>query len=150
MRALAALVQHYILQPQLVRLDQCLIDVNAFFHRETFMQKLFLASFFVMLFGTAHEQGITRDELKRADLTGKDMDVIVTVVTVPPGKNLPKHIHPGEEAVYVLEGARLSYRTEARGNFPLERPRSILVTHLTSGSRLQATSIEDVDRAHCG
>jgi quercetin dioxygenase-like cupin family protein len=27
------------------------------------------------------------------------MDVIVTVVTVPPGGNLPKHIHPGEEAV---------------------------------------------------
>ena len=53
-----------------------------------------------MLIGTAHAQGSTRDELKRADLTGKEMDVIVTVVTVPPGENLPKHIHPGEEAVY--------------------------------------------------
>jgi hypothetical protein len=32
------------------------------------MQKLLLASFFAMLIGTAHAQGITRDELKRADL----------------------------------------------------------------------------------
>jgi hypothetical protein len=51
------------------------------------MKKLFLASSFAMLIGAAHAQGITRDELKRADLTGKDMDVIVTIVTVPPGEN---------------------------------------------------------------
>jgi quercetin dioxygenase-like cupin family protein len=50
---------------------------------------------------------IKRTELKRADLTGKDLDVIVTVVEVPPGETLGRHIHPGEEAVYVLEGATL-------------------------------------------
>src|SRR3954453_13728206 len=82
------------------------------------MQKLFLASFFAMLIGTAHAQGITRDEIKRADLTGKDMDVIVTVVTVPPGENLPKHIHPGEEAVYVLEGATLELPDGSQRQFP--------------------------------
>ena len=71
------------------------------------MQKLFLASIIAVLINSAHAQGITRDELKRADLTGKDMDVIVTVVTVPPGENLPRHIHPGEEVVYVLDGATL-------------------------------------------
>jgi quercetin dioxygenase-like cupin family protein len=71
------------------------------------MKKLMLASSFAMLLGTAHAQGITRDELKRADLTGKDMDVIVTVVTVPPGESLPRHVHPGEEVVYVLDGATL-------------------------------------------
>ena len=71
------------------------------------MQKLFLASIIAVLINSAHAQGITRDELKRADLTGKDMDVIVIVVTVPPGENLPRHIHPGEEVVYVLDGATL-------------------------------------------
>jgi uncharacterized cupin superfamily protein len=82
------------------------------------MKKLFLASSFAMLIGAAHAQGITRDELKRADLTGKDMDVIVTVVTVPPGENLPKHIHPGEEVVYVLDGATLELPDGSQRPFP--------------------------------
>ena len=59
------------------------------------------------------------DELKRADLTGKDMDVIVTVVTVPPGENLPKHIHPGEEVVYVLDGATLELQDGSQRQFPI-------------------------------
>jgi quercetin dioxygenase-like cupin family protein len=82
------------------------------------MRKLVLASSFAMLIGTAHAQGITRDELKRADLTGKDMDVIVTIVTVPPGENLPKHVHPGEEAVYVLDGATLELPDGSQRQFP--------------------------------
>ena len=88
------------------------------FHRNAIMKKLILASSFAMLVGTAHAQGITRDELKRADLTGKDMDVIVTVVTVPPGENLPRHIHPGEEMVYVLDGATLELPDGSQRPFP--------------------------------
>jgi len=53
------------------------------------------------------QSAIKRTELKRGDLTGKDMDVIVTIVEVPPGESLARHTHPGEEAVYVLEGATL-------------------------------------------
>ncbi|MEH2506954.1 MULTISPECIES: cupin domain-containing protein [unclassified Bradyrhizobium] len=82
------------------------------------MRKLFLASIIAMLISSAHAQGITRDELKRADLTGKDMDVIVTIVTVPPGENLPKHIHPGEEVVYVLDGAMLELSDGSQRQFP--------------------------------
>jgi len=82
------------------------------------MRKLVLASSFAMLIGTEHAQGITRDELKRADLTGKDMEVIVTIVTVPPGENLPKHIHPGEEVVYVLDGATLELPDGSQRQFP--------------------------------
>jgi len=82
------------------------------------MQKLILASITAMLVSSAHAQDITRDELKRADLTGKEMDVIVTIVTVPPGSNLPKHTHPGEEAVYVLEGATLELPDGSQRQFP--------------------------------
>lgn len=82
------------------------------------MKRLFLASSLAMLISSAHAQGITRDELKRADLTGKDMDVIVTIVTVPPGENLPKHIHPGEEVVYVLDGATLELPDGSQRQFP--------------------------------
>jgi quercetin dioxygenase-like cupin family protein len=88
------------------------------FHKEALMRKLVLAWSFAMLINTAQAQGITRDELKRADLTGKDMDVIVTIVTVPPGENLPKHIHPGEEVVYVLEGATLDLPDRSQRQFP--------------------------------
>ena len=82
------------------------------------MQKLILASITAMLVSSAHAQDITRDELKRADLTGKEMDVIVTIVTVPPGGNLPRHTHPGEEAVYVLEGATLELPDGSQRQFP--------------------------------
>jgi quercetin dioxygenase-like cupin family protein len=88
------------------------------FQREAFMKTLVVASSFAMLIGIAHAQGITREELKRADLTGKDMDVIVTIVTVPPGENLPKHIHPGEEVVYVLDGATLELPDGSQRQFP--------------------------------
>jgi len=46
-------------------------------------------------------------ELQRADLTGKDMDIIVNLFEVPPGATVARHIHPAEEVVYVLEGGTL-------------------------------------------
>src|ERR1700751_4819346 len=44
--------------------------------------------------------------LKTADLTGTDKEIIIAVLEVPPGATIARHTHPGEEAVYVLEGAR--------------------------------------------
>ena len=46
-----------------------------------------------------------RTELKRADLTGTNMEIVIAVLEVPPGSTIARHTHPGEEAVYVLEGA---------------------------------------------
>jgi quercetin dioxygenase-like cupin family protein len=82
------------------------------------MQRLFLASIATMLISSVHAQDITRDELKRSNLTGKEMDVIVTVVTVPPGGHLPRHTHPGEEVVYVIEGATLELPDGSQRQFP--------------------------------
>ena len=53
----------------------------------------------------AQAQEIKRTEIKRSDLTGTNMEVIMTVLEAPPGAVLPKHFHHGEEAFYVLEGA---------------------------------------------
>jgi quercetin dioxygenase-like cupin family protein len=47
--------------------------------------------------------------LKRADLTGTNMEIIVSTLEIPPGNTIAKHTHPGEEAVYVLEGATLQF-----------------------------------------
>lgn len=59
------------------------------------------------LFATVAQADVVRSELKRADLTGTNMEVIISVVQVPVGDGLPRHTHHGEEAVYVLEGATL-------------------------------------------
>lgn len=71
--------------------------------------KRFISIIFLLAAVTSAQaqSAIKRTELKRGDLTGKDMDVIVTIVEVPPGESLARHTHPGEEAVYVLEGATL-------------------------------------------
>ena len=70
------------------------------------------------LVGPVHADSIQRTELKRSDLTNKDMDVIVTIVEVPPGETLGRHIHPGEEVVYVLEGATLELPDATQRPFP--------------------------------
>ena len=45
--------------------------------------------------------------LTKGDLTGKDMDIIVSIIEVPPGASGVLHTHPGEEAYYVIEGASI-------------------------------------------
>jgi quercetin dioxygenase-like cupin family protein len=35
----------------------------------------------------------------------EDLEVIVSTVEVPPNTELPKHYHPGQEFVYILEGS---------------------------------------------
>lgn len=47
----------------------------------------------------------SRQELKRAPLTGTNMEVVISVVENKPGETIPRHIHHGEEAFYVLQGA---------------------------------------------
>ena len=53
----------------------------------------------------AQAQTSKRTELTKGDLTGKDMDIVVGIVEVPPGASGVLHTHPGEEAYYVIDGA---------------------------------------------
>lgn len=58
------------------------------------------------LIGAAHAQEPAgRKELKRSDLTGTNMEIVVSISETKPGETLARHIHHGEEAFYVLEGA---------------------------------------------
>jgi quercetin dioxygenase-like cupin family protein len=68
---------------------------------------IFLSSIFLACAANAEEVTSSRTELMKADLTGTNMEVIISIVEAKPGAGLPRHIHPGEEAVYVLEGATL-------------------------------------------
>jgi quercetin dioxygenase-like cupin family protein len=58
----------------------------------------------------AHAQSLdpkSRQELKRADLTGTNMEVVLSTAEYQPGEFVSRHIHHGEEAYYVLQGATL-------------------------------------------
>ena len=55
-------------------------------------------------------------ELHRSALeTAPGVEVIVSLVDLPPFAELPGHYHPGEEFVYVLEG-QATTRLEGRGD----------------------------------
>jgi quercetin dioxygenase-like cupin family protein len=66
---------------------------------------VFLAFIGLLASTTAFAQSSKRTELAKGDLTGKDMDIIVSTVEVPPGASGVMHTHPGEEAYYVIDGA---------------------------------------------
>jgi quercetin dioxygenase-like cupin family protein len=46
-----------------------------------------------------------RQELKREDVAGTNMEVIISVIEAQPGELIARHIHHGEESFYVLQGA---------------------------------------------
>jgi quercetin dioxygenase-like cupin family protein len=52
----------------------------------------------------AQQAGVTRTELQRHDLSASGREVIQVRVDLDPGVTFPKHSHPGEEIIYVLEG----------------------------------------------
>ena len=57
--------------------------------------------------------GIARTNLQRHDLSIAGREVIQTRVDFAPGAASPRHSHPGEEIVYVLNGS-LEYRLDGQ------------------------------------
>jgi quercetin dioxygenase-like cupin family protein len=57
--------------------------------------------------------GITRIDLMRDDLSTPGREVIQALVKFAPGASASRHSHPGEELVYVVEGA-FEYQLDGR------------------------------------
>jgi quercetin dioxygenase-like cupin family protein len=53
----------------------------------------------------AQQPGVKRTDLQRHDLGVPGREVIQVRVGLAPGVAFPKHSHPGEEIVYILEGS---------------------------------------------
>lgn len=53
----------------------------------------------------AQQVGVRRTDLQRHDLSVAGREVIQTIVELEPGTTAPRHSHPGEEIIYVLEGS---------------------------------------------
>jgi quercetin dioxygenase-like cupin family protein len=62
----------------------------------------------------AQRPGINRIDLQRHDLSVPGREVVQTIVELGPGVTSSRHTHPGEEIVYVLEGAPLEYHLEGK------------------------------------
>ena len=52
----------------------------------------------------AQQVGARRIELQRHDLSVPGREVVQVIVELEPGTTAPRHSHPGEEIIYVLEG----------------------------------------------
>ena len=61
----------------------------------------------------AQGPGLTRTDLSRNDLSVSGREAIQVLVGFAPGVIAPNHTHPGEEIVYVVEGA-LEYALDGR------------------------------------
>ena len=61
----------------------------------------------------AQQPGIKRTDLQRHDLSAPGREVIQVRVDFDPGSAFPKHTHPGEEIIYVIEGT-LEYEIEGQ------------------------------------
>jgi quercetin dioxygenase-like cupin family protein len=64
--------------------------------------------------------GITRTDLQQHDLSIAGRETIQTRVDFAPGAVAPRHKHPGEEIVYVLDGT-LEYRIDGQPTAVLRR-----------------------------
>jgi quercetin dioxygenase-like cupin family protein len=67
----------------------------------------------------AQEAAPTRTDLQRHDLSVPGREVIQVVVGFAPGATAPRHTHPGDEVIYVLEGL-LEYQMEGKAAVTLK------------------------------
>jgi len=67
----------------------------------------------------AQQPGIKRTDLQRHDLSVPGREVVQVRVELAPGVSFPKHTHPGEEIIYVLEGT-WEYTVEGKPPVTLE------------------------------
>jgi quercetin dioxygenase-like cupin family protein len=74
---------------------------------------LIVASAFALRVAQAQQAGTKRTDLQRHDLSVPGREVVQVRVDFAPGYVAPRHTHPGEEIVYVIEGS-LEYEIDGK------------------------------------
>jgi quercetin dioxygenase-like cupin family protein len=74
---------------------------------------LFVVSALVLHVAQAQLTGSKRTDLQRHDLSAPGREVIQVRVDFDPGYVSPRHTHPGEEIIYVIEGS-LEYEIDGK------------------------------------
>ena len=88
-----------------------------------------LMSASMLMLQTAYgQQGVKRTDLQQHDLSIPGREAIQVRVDIAPGVLAPKHTHPGEEIIYVLEGAP-EYELEGKPPVTLKAGDVLLVPY---------------------
>ena len=74
--------------------------------------------------------GIKRTDLMRDDLSAPGREVIQALVEFAPGVTAPRHSHPGEELVYVVEGV-FEYQLDGRPPVTVKAGEVLFIPHGT-------------------
>jgi quercetin dioxygenase-like cupin family protein len=75
---------------------------------------LIVASAFALhVVAQAQQAGTKRTDLQRHDLSAPGREVVQVRVDFDPGYVAPRHTHPGEEIIYVIEGS-LEYEIDGK------------------------------------
>jgi len=90
--------------------------------------------------------GIKRTDLQQHDLTIPGREAIQTRVDFAPGAAFPKHRHPGEEIIHVIEGS-IEYDVEGQ---PPVTVKAGGVLFIPAGTPHAAKNVGSVDAAELG
>jgi len=77
-----------------------------------------------------------RIDLQRHDLSVPGREAVQVIVEVLPGMTSPRHTHPGEEIIYILEGS-LEYQVEGKPPVTL-KPGGVLFIPERSSRRISS------------
>jgi quercetin dioxygenase-like cupin family protein len=99
-----------------------------------------VASGLLLHVARAQQRGITRIDLQRHDLSVPGREVVQTIVELDPGVTSSRHTHPGDEIVYVLEGAPLAYEVDGKPTVTL-KPGDVLF--IPAGTAHAAKNVGD-------
>jgi quercetin dioxygenase-like cupin family protein len=76
----------------------------------------------------AQQADIKRTDLLRHDLSAPGREAIQVLVEFAPGVSFPRHAHPGEELVYVVEGT-LEYQLDGKPPVTLKAGEVLFIPH---------------------
>ena len=76
--------------------------------------------------GAAAQSGVSRTDLQRHDLSAPGREAIQVRVDFAPGSTAARHSHPGEEIIYVIEGA-VEYQLDGQSPVTLKAGQVLFV-----------------------
>ena len=80
---------------------------------------LLVASAIARQVARGQQLGVKRTDLQRHDLSIPGREVVQALVEIAPGVVAPRHSHPGEEIIYVVEGV-LEYQLDGKPSVTLK------------------------------
>jgi quercetin dioxygenase-like cupin family protein len=90
--------------------------------------------------------GIKRTDLQRHDISVPGYEAIQTRVDFAPGAAFPRHRHPGEEIIYVIEGS-IDYEVEGKAPVTVKAGE---VLFIPAGTVHAAKNVGSVNAAELG